>query len=100
MHAWLQSIGMIVECSVVRVVVFVVIRVVAVVTVDTTGCVVFSDVCGRGVVVGVGVWCVVLVTVENVVTGVVGAEVVSREAVVSALALVVVDAEEVEAGVV
>ena len=99
MHAWLQSIGMIVECSVVRVVVFVVIRVVAVV-VDTTGCVVFSDVCGRGVVVGVGVWCVVLVTVENVVTGVVGAEVVSREAVVSALALVVVDAEEVEAGVV
>ena len=99
MHAWLQSIGMIVECSVVRVVVFVVIRVVAVV-VDTSGCVVFSDVCGRGVVVGVGVWCVVLVTVENVVTGVVGAEVVSREAVVSALALVVVDAEEVEAGVV
>ena len=99
MHAWLQSIGMIVECSVVRVVVFVVIRVVAVV-VDTTGCVVFSDVCRRGVVVGVGVWCVVLVTVENVVTGVVGAEVVSREAVVSALALVVVDAEEVEAGVV
>ena len=100
MHAWLQSIGMIVECSVVRVVVFVVIRVVAVVNVDTTGCVVFSDVCGRGVVVGVGVWCVVLVTVENVVTGVVGAEVVSREAVVAALALVVVDAEEVEAGVV
>ena len=50
MHAWLQSIGMIVECSVVRVVVFVVIRVVAVV-VDTSGCVVFSDVCGRGVVV-------------------------------------------------
>ena len=99
MHAWLQSIGMIVECSVVRVVVFVVIRVVAVV-VDTSGCVVFSDVCGRGVVVGVGVWCVVLVTVENVVTGVVEAEVVSREAVVSALALVVVDAEEVEAGVV
>ena len=98
MHAWLQSIGMIVECSVVRVVVFVVIRVVAVV-VDTAGCVVFSDVCGRGVVVGVGVWCVVLVTVESV-TGVVGAEVVSREAVVSALALVVVDAEEVEAGVV
>ena len=96
MHAWLQSIGMIVECSVVRVVVFVVIRVVAVV-VDTSGCVVFSDVCGRGVVVGVGVWCVVLVTVENVVTGVVEAEVVS---VVSALALVVVDAEEVEAGVV
>ena len=99
MHAWLQSIGMTVECSVVRVVVFVVIRVVAVV-VDTSGCVVFSDVCGRGVVVGVGVWCVVLVTVENVVTGVVEAEVVSREAVVSALALVVVDVEEVEAGVV
>ena len=99
MHAWLQSIGMIVECSVVRVVVFVVIRVVAVV-VDTSGYVVFSDVCGRGVVVGVGVSCVVLVTVENVVTGVVEAEVVSREAVVSALALVVVDAEEVEAGVV
>ena len=95
MHAWLQSIGMIVDCSVVRVVVFVVIRVVAVV-VDTSGCVVFSDVCGRGVVVGVGVWCVVLVTVENVVTGVVEAEVVSREAVVSALALVVVDAEEGE----
>ena len=91
--------GMIDECSVVRVVVFVVIRVVAVV-VDASGCVVFSDVCGRGVVVGVGVWCVVLVTVENVVTGVVGAEVVSREAVVSALALVVVDTEEVEAGVV
>ena len=98
MHAWLQSIGMIVEGSVVRVVVFVVIRVVAVV-VDTTGDVVFSDVCRRGVVVGVGVWCVVLVTVESV-TGVVGAEVVSREAVVSALALVVVDAEELEAGVV
>ena len=84
MHAWLQSIGMIVEGSVVRVVVFVVIRVVAVVNVDTTGCVVFSDVCGRGVVVGVGVWCVVLVTVESV-TGVVEAEVVSREAVVSAI---------------
>ena len=75
MHAWLQSIGMIVEGSVVRVVVFAVV-------VDTTGCVVFSDVCRRGVVVGVGVWCVVLVTVESV-TGVVGAEVVSREAVVS-----------------
>ena len=89
---------MIVECSVVRVVVFVVIRVVAVV-VDTTGCVVFSDVCRRGVVVGVGVWCVVLVTVESV-TGVVGAEVVSREAVVAALALDVLDVEEVEAGVV
>ena len=99
MHAWLQSIGMIVEGSVVRVVVFVVIRVVAVV-VDTTGCVVFSDVCGRGVVVGVGVWCVVLVTVENVVTGVVEAEVVSREAVVAALALDVLDVEEVEAVVV
>ena len=98
MHAWLQSIGMIVECSVVRVVVFVVIKVVAVV-VDTSGCVVFSDVCGRGVVVGVGVWCVVLAGVESV-TGVVEAEVVLREAVVSALALVVVDAEEVEAGVV
>ena len=98
MHAWLQSIGMIVECSVVRVVVFVVIRVVAVV-VDTSGCVVFSDVCGRGVVVGVGVWCVVLVTVESV-TGVVGAEVVSREAVVAALALDVLDVEEVEAVVV
>ena len=71
------------------------------VVVDTTGCVVFSDVCGRGVVVGVGVWCVVLVTVESV-TGVVEAEVVSREAVVSALALalVVVNAEELEAGVV
>ena len=94
MHAWLQSIGMIVEGSVVRVVVFAVV-------VDTTGCVVFSDVCGRGVVVGVGVWCVVLVTVESV-TGVVEAEVVSREAVVSALALalVVVNAEELEAGVV
>ena len=99
MHAWLQSIGMIVDCSVVRVVVFVVIRVVAVV-VDNSGCVVLSDVCGRGVVVGVGVSCVVLVTVENVVTVVVEAEVVSREAVVSALALVVVDTEEVEAGVV
>ena len=99
MHAWLQSIGMIVECSVVRVVVFVVIRVVAVV-VDTSGCVVFSDVCGRGVVVGVGVWCVVLVTVENVVTGVIEAEVVSREAVVAALALDVLDVEEVEAVVV
>ena len=84
MHAWLQSIGMIVEGSVVRVVVFVVIRVVAVVNVDTTGCVVFSDVCGRGVVVGVGVSCVVLVIVESV-TGVVEAEVVSREAVVSAI---------------
>ena len=92
MHAWLQSIGMIVEGSVVRVVVFAVV-------VDTTGCVVFSDVCGRGVVVGVNISCVVLVTVESV-TGVVGAEVVSREAVVSALALVVVDAEELEAGVV
>ena len=40
-----------------------------------------------------------LVTVESV-TGVVEAEVVSREAVVAALALVVVDVEEVEAGVV
>ena len=37
-----------------------------------------------------------LVTVESV-TGVVEAEVVSREAVVSALALVVVDAKEGEA---
>ena len=92
MHAWLQSIGMIVEGSVVRVVVFAVV-------VDTTGCVVFSDVCRRGVVVGVGVWCVVLVTVESV-TGVVGAEVVSREAVVAALALDVLDVEEVEAVVV
>ena len=91
MHAWLQSIGMIVDCSVVRVVVFVVIRVVAVV-VDTSGCVVFSDVCGRGVVVGVGVSCVVLAGVDSVT-----AEVVSREAVVSALALVVVDAKEGEA---
>ena len=69
------------------------------VVVDTTGCVVFSDVCRRGVVVGVGVWCVVLVTVESV-TGVVGAEVVSREAVVAALALDVLDVEEVEAVVV
>ena len=88
-----------VERSVECVVVSVVFRVVVVATVDTTGCVVFSDVCGRGVVVGVGVWCVVLVTVESV-TGVVGAEVVSREAVVAALALDVLDVEEVEAVVV
>ena len=40
-----------------------------------------------------------LVTVESVI-GVVEADVVLREAVMSALALVVVDAEEVEAGVV
>ena len=91
---------MIVEGLGVCVVVSVVLRVVVVVVaVDTIGCVVFSDVCGRGVVVGVGVWCVVLVGVDSV-TGVVEAEVVSREAVVSALALVVVDTEEVEAGVV
>ena len=88
-----------VERSVECVVVSVVFRVVVVATVDTTGCVVFSDVCRRGVVVGVGVCCVMLVTVESV-TGVVGAEVVSREAVVAALALDVLDVEEVEAVVV
>ena len=86
---------MVVEGSVVCVVVSVVLRVV-VVAVDTIGSVVFPEVCGRGVVVGVGVSCVVLVTVDSV-TGVVEAEVVSREAVVSALALVVVDTEEGEA---